>query len=182
MSLLHTPFEVIDYWFNELHPNNWFEKNDVIDAQIRARFSSLHNEATKGELFIWRKNATGRLAEIIILDQFSRNIYRGTKKAYENDPMALVLAEEMVHLELDKELPTIQKAFVYLPFMHSESKVIHSVAHKLYSQLGDQDSLYWEILHKDVIDHFGRYPHRNKILGRKTTQEEQEYLKNNPEF
>lgn len=182
MSLLHTPFEVLDYWFNELHPHQWFEKSDEVDAEIRSRFSSLHYEATKGELFIWRKTTSGRLAEIIVLDQFSRNIYRGTRKAFENDSVALVLAEEMVQLGLDKELSTIERAFAYLPFMHSESKIIHEMALKLFSSLGDQNNLHYEVLHKNVIDRFGRFPHRNEVLGRSSTREEMEYMKNNPDF
>lgn len=182
MSLLHTPFEVIDYWFNELHPHQWFEGGEDIDREVTQRFSTLLEEASRGELYIWRKSALGRLAEIIILDQFTRHIHRGTARAYENDREALILAEELVQLGQDKELPSIQRAFAYLPFMHSESKVIHQMALKLYTELGDQENLDYEIRHKELIDHFGRYPQRNEALGRESTEEEKEFLKNNKDF
>lgn len=182
MTILHLPFEVIDFWFNELHPHQWFEKDPKLDEEIRTRFGELHERAMKGELHTWRKNAMGRLAEILILDQFSRNIYRGTKRAYESDPAALILAEELVQLGFDKELPPDQRVFAYLPFMHSESKLIHHLAMKLYSELGHQQSVDYEIMHKNIIERFGRFPHRNKILGRESTREEKDFVSKNPDF
>lgn len=179
MSLLHTPYEVIDYWFNELHPHQWFEGSAEVDEEIRSRFLTLHQAATKGELYIWRKTPLGRLAEIILLDQFSRHLFRGSEKSFASDSVALVLAEELVLLELDKQLPTFQRAFAYLPFMHSESKVIHQLAYKLFSELGDQEQLSFEIQHKEIIDSFGRYPQRNDALRRISTPKEKEFLKRN---
>lgn len=182
MTILHTPFEIIDFWFNELHPHQWFDYNVGADKLIRSRFGELHEQASKGELYVWRKSAIGRLAEIIVLDQFSRNIFRGTKKAFENDAVALILAEELVQLGFDKDLPVDKRVFGYLPFMHSESKIIHELAMRLFSDLGDKESIDYEVMHKNIIDRFGRFPHRNEILGRESTLDEKEFIKKNPGF
>jgi uncharacterized protein (DUF924 family) len=117
------------------------------------------------------------LAEIIIIDQFSRNIYRNTPQAFVYDPIALVLAQNMVQYKLDLQLTPVMRSFVYLPFMHSESRLIHQQAEKIYQQLAVEGSLDFELKHKAIIDRFGRYPHRNTILGRESTPEEIEFLK-----
>ena len=182
MTILHLPYEVIDFWFHELHPHQWFEKDLEVDEEVRQRFGELHARAMKGELQAWRKTAMGRLAEIIVLDQFSRNIYRGTKQAYDSDPAALILAEELVQLGLDQELSPEQRVFAYLPFMHSESRLIHHMAMKLFTDLGHQQSVDYEVMHKNIIERFGRFPHRNEALGRESTREEKEFVKRNPDF
>lgn len=167
---------VLDFWFKELGPDKWFESSDSTDNLIKSRFQTIHSMATKGELFQWRQSPEGRLAEIIVLDQFSRNIYRGTPGAFANDEVALALAQEMVARELDLKLSVEQRAFVYMPYMHSESKIIHDEAVKLFSIPGLENNYKFEILHKEIIDRFGRYPHRNKILNRTSTAEEKEFL------
>jgi len=121
-------------------------------------------------------SAEGRLAEIIVLDQFSRNIYRGTARAFAQDSLALALAQEAISQDLDKQLSPEQRSFLYMPFMHSESKLIHEFALKLFQRLGNQANLEYEIKHKIIIDRFGRYPHRNQILGRESTEEELSFL------
>lgn len=131
-----------------------------------------------GELYGWRKTAHGRLAEIIVLDQFSRNMYRDQPQSFAADPMALVLAQEAVFLGADKKLKTPQEqAFLYMPYMHSESEIIHEVALDLFSQPGLENNYAFELKHKEIIDRFGRYPHRNDILGRQSTAEELAFLK-----
>lgn len=170
------------FWFSELSPSDWFSKSDQLDDMITHRFGSCHQMAARGELYSWRDTAQGRLTEIILLDQFSRNIYRGTPKAFENDKMALILAQEMVLLEMDDDLSNDEKIFAYMPFMHSESKLIHEEAMELFQNLEDEDTLVYELLHKEIIDRFGRFPHRNKILGRMTTPKESEFLKTHPGF
>ncbi|MET4163676.1 uncharacterized protein (DUF924 family) [Marinobacterium sp. MBR-111] len=168
--------DVIDFWFNELEPKQWWQKDGDLDSMIQRRFGAFHEQARVGELFAWRETALGSLAEVIVLDQFSRNIYRDTPDAFACDPMALVLAQCAISKNLDRQLSAIQCSFLYMPFMHSESKLIHAEAVKLYEALGIQNSLDFEYRHKAIIDRFGRYPHRNKILGRTSTEDEKEFL------
>ncbi|EAO7613966.1 DUF924 domain-containing protein, partial [Salmonella enterica] len=124
----------------------------------------------------WRKTAEGRLAEIIVLDQFSRNLFRDSPQAFAQDSLALALAQEAISLNLDQQLSPEQRAFLYMPFMHSESKLIHEFALKLFQRLGNPTNLEFEKKHKVIIDRFGRYPHRNQILGRESTDEELTFL------
>ncbi|MDH3974136.1 MAG: DUF924 domain-containing protein [Deltaproteobacteria bacterium] len=167
---------VIDFWFHEIAPASRWKKDPSFDALIRKRFLSFHTAAAGGELFHWREEPEGRLAEIIILDQFSRNIFRGKPASFLYDSMSLILAQEALAAGIDSALPPDKKAFIYMPFMHSESALIHEIALKLFSQPGLESNLDWEIKHKAVIDRFGRYPHRNEILGRKSTTEELAFL------
>ncbi|PWU12706.1 MAG: DUF924 domain-containing protein [Bdellovibrio sp.] len=171
------PDSVLQFWFEELRPDQWFNKNHQLDAEMRERFSPLLAAAAKGELAGWRVTPLGRLAEIILLDQFSRNIYRDSPRAFAQDLLALALAEEAVGTGADRELPPTHKAFLYLPYMHSESKQVHEKALQLFSQPGLEGNLEYEKRHKAIIDQFGRYPHRNEILGRTSTPEEIEFLK-----
>ena len=168
---------VIKFWFEEIEPSQWWIKDDEFDQLIKLRFSDLHEKAVKCELFEWRKYPQGRLAEIIVLDQFSRNMFRGTARAFSQDPMALILSQEAISLGIDNLLKPQERGFVYLPLMHSESLVIHETAEAVYRQFGDQSSLKYELKHKAIIQRFGRYPHRNKILGRESTAEEIDFLK-----
>ncbi|TDM51427.1 DUF924 family protein [Aliivibrio fischeri] len=169
--------QIIDFWFNELEPKDWWQKNEELDLIIQTRFSDIHNEAKAGELFSWRQTALGALAEIIILDQFSRNIYRDKPDSFSCDPMALSLAQFAISNGLDKQLTDAQRIFMYMPFMHSESKLIHIEAVKLFESVGIESNIDFEHKHKVIIDQFGRYPHRNDILGRISTKEELEFLK-----
>jgi uncharacterized protein (DUF924 family) len=129
-----------------------------------------------GELAHWRVDAHGRLAEIIVLDQFSRNLYRNSGQAFAYDLTALVLAQETIRLGLDQQLTTVEKSFLYLPYMHSESLAIHEQAVELYSIAGLEFNLKFELKHKVIIERFGRYPHRNIVLGRTSTTEEMLFL------
>jgi uncharacterized protein (DUF924 family) len=167
---------ILHFWFVELEPKQWFMKDENLDKEISKRFIDVHHQAAKGELFTWRVNGKGRLAEIIVLDQFSRNIFRDTGQAFRYDSQALILAQEVVAQGLDSDLSTSERSFCYLPFMHSESKVIHEQALRLYQALGNENSLSYEIDHKAIIDRFGRYPHRNKLLDRISTEEERAFL------
>ena len=169
--------DVINFWFNEIEPHQWWVKDDDFDQLIRDRFSTFHDRAIKCELFEWRNVPQGRLAEIIVLDQFSRNMFRGTSKAFSQDAMALTLSQEAVSRGIDLELEPSERSFLYLPFMHSESLVIHNQAEMLYRQLGNSSNLEFELKHKKIIERFGRYPHRNEILGRESTDEERAFLK-----
>ncbi len=169
--------EILKFWFEEIDPSQWWKKDDAFDQLIRARFSEIHAQATRCELYDWRADARGRLAEIIVLDQFSRNMFRGSPLSFASDTLALVLAQEAVSVKADLALSPTERSFLYLPFMHSESLKIHVVAMDLYQRNGIQSNLDFEIKHKQIIERFGRYPHRNAILGRSSTQEELEFLR-----
>lgn len=167
---------VLTFWFNEVTPEMWWQKDTALDDEIRERFLPLHEQAVKGELFHWRQCPQGSLAEVIVLDQFSRNIYRGRREAFINDPLALALSQFAIEKGFNTQLSRDEQVFLYMPFMHSESRLIHAAAVDLYSELGKEGNLDFEVRHKAVIDRFGRYPHRNSILGRISTTEEIEYL------
>ncbi|MDO3721571.1 DUF924 family protein [Marinobacter sp. chi1] len=169
--------DIIDFWFSELKPEQWWQKDAELDALIERRFGALHAQASAGELFPWRETPSGSLAEVIVLDQFSRNIHRDKPESFANDPLALGLAQVAISKGFDRELAPVERSFLYLPFMHSESQLIHVEAVKLYEQLGIRNNLEFEYKHKAIIDRFGRYPHRNNILGRASTPEEIEFLK-----
>ena len=172
------PQEIIDFWYKESQPQDWFVKNTEFDKQIHDRFLPVYNQAIKGELYTWRITPQGRLAEIIVLDQFARNLFRNNPQAFAYDTMALALAQEAIQAGDDKKLEQNQRWFLYMPFMHSESKAIHEQSIKLFTELGQQQTLQHAIDHKKIIDQFGRYPHRNKVLGRNSTPEEVKFLNN----
>ncbi len=167
---------VLNFWFEELSPKQWFISDTKLDSLIKHRFYDVHRAACNGELWPWRATPLGRLAEIIVLDQFSRNIHRDTPAAFSNDTMALALAQEAISVEADQLLTPQQRAFLYMPFMHSESLEIHDVAMQLFDSPGLEQQLNFEHRHRDIIVRFGRYPHRNAILGRPSSTEEQVYL------
>ena len=167
---------VLDFWFKEIDAKQWWTKSAEFDQLIASRFGSLHAAAARCELHPWRETPPGRLAEIIVLDQFSRNMFRDQPQAFACDAMALALAQTAVATQADAVLEIQQRAFVYMPYMHSESPLIHGTAQTLFSQAGLESSLASEQHHKAILDRFGRYPHRNAILGRASTTEELEFL------
>ncbi len=168
--------DIIQFWFHELSDKQRFAKDLALDAKIRQRFGSTLQAAVLGELFGWRHAPQGRLAEIVVLDQFSRNIYRDSREAFAQDPQALALAQELVASGQDQKLTAEQRSFAYMPYMHSESLLVHKEAVRLFSQSGLEASLAFEVRHKSIIECFGRYPHRNVVLGRPSTEAEQVFL------
>jgi len=168
--------QVLTFWFREIAPAAWWRADPAFDAALRERFGALQRSAHLGELWAWRSEARGRLAEIIVLDQFPRNIHRGTAQAFASDPMALALAQEAVAGAHDLALPPEQRVFLYMPYQHSESRRVHVEAERLFIALGSADHLDYERRHKAIIDRFGRYPHRNEALGRPSTPEELQFL------
>ncbi len=177
-----TPEDILTFWFEELTPKQHYVSDEKLDADMIRRFSDIHTRAVSGELADWRATPEGRLAEIIILDQFSRNMFRGDPRCWAQDPKALELAREAVAAGDDMKIPQNQRAFLYMPYMHSESAAAHVEAVVLFEKLGNEGNLKFELLHKDIIDRFGRYPYQNELLGRVSTPEEIEFLKNNPGF
>jgi uncharacterized protein (DUF924 family) len=169
--------DVITFWFEEVDPRLWWKSDALFDNMIAARFGGLLSDACQKGLPQWRTSAHGALAEIIVLDQFSRNIHRGTPGAFANDALALGLAQAAVEAGFPAMLPPVQRAFMYLPYMHSESHSVHEIAITLFSEPGLEPNLASEVRHKAIIDRFGRYPHRNAVLGRTSTAEELAFLK-----
>ncbi len=165
--------EIIAFWFDELEPSQHWEKDPAFDQMVRDRFGAVHAAAARCETHGWRESADGRLAEIIVLDQFSRNMFRDRPEAFAWDPLALALSQEAIRVGDDKRIAEDRRAFLYMPFMHSESAAIHEVAAELFKPFRNYE---FELKHKAIIDRFGRYPHRNAILGRTSTPEELAFL------
>jgi uncharacterized protein (DUF924 family) len=168
--------DILSFWFHEIEPKSWWSADASFDALVRGRFLGVLQEAAAGELYGWRTSARGRLAEVIVLDQFSRNVYRNTPQAFAQDPMALVLAQEAVAADALRALQPVERSFLLLPYMHSESRKVHVVAEALYREFAPAGNYDFELRHKAIVDRFGRYPHRNEILGRASTPEEIAFL------
>ena len=170
------PATVLDFWFREIQPRQWWVVDATFDALLRERFGPLLAQAAQGELFAWRATPQGRLAEVIVLDQFSRNIHRDTPLAFRQDPMALALAQEAVAAGALTALAEMERVFLLMPYMHSESAVVHVEAERLFRAWAPAENHDFELRHKVIIDRYGRYPHRNAILGRASTPEEEAFL------
>lgn len=171
-----SPQTILHFWFHALKPEQWFLADKAIDQKISRLFTKITHAAAKGECSSWRYSIYGRLAEIIVLDQFSRNIWRNTPRAFQNDAMALALAQEAIKCATYSHLNPVEKQFILLPFSHSESVLIQKEALTLFAEINNPTAHEFAVLHKKIIDRFGRYPHRNKILGRHSTPEEARFL------
>jgi uncharacterized protein (DUF924 family) len=167
---------VLQFWFEEISPAQWWKVDAEFDRLVLKRFAEPHGQAMRCELFEWRAEPKGRLAELIVLDQFSRNMHRGARLAYAADPLALALAQEAVAAKADLTLSEGERVFIYMPYMHSESRLIHEVAERLFRENGPESNYDFELRHKAIIDRFSRYPHRNAIVGRQSTEEELAFL------
>jgi uncharacterized protein (DUF924 family) len=184
-----SPDDVISFWLGDAsHPREeWFRRSDALDAQIRDRFADAVEQAARGALDAWEGTARGRLAIVILLDQFSRNAFRGTARAFSQDARALAVAARGVDLGEDRVLLPLERSFLYMPFVHAEDRVMQARACALFDVLAGEapaeladylgTALKFARAHRDIVDRFGRFPHRNAILGRATTPEEAEFLK-----
>ena len=177
--------EVLRFWFGERDEYGkrrqcWFKKDAAFDAEIHTRFLALHEELSGGGLEHWQMTAPECLARLVVLDQFSRNLFRNDARAYAADPLALAAAREAIARGLDQPLLPVERQFVYLPFEHSESLEDQRLCCELMGQLKDfpetHDLLEWALKHLKVIERFGRFPHRNAALGRPSTPDERAYL------
>ena len=177
MDLDHQAGGILRFWFEELEPKQWWKKDPELDDLIRNRYSKLQRRAAAVELHSWRNSAKGRLAEIILLDQYSRNIFRNMPLAYASDPLALGLAQEAISVKADESLEPQEQTFLYMPFMHSESIEIQKQSIMLFQFLDLKENLDSAIRHQQIIETFGRFPHRNRILGRDSTKGEEAFLK-----
>lgn len=167
---------VLKFWFDDVQPEQWWKQDDQVDKTVQEQFSDLHEKLASTVPAAWLETARGRLAAVIVLDQFPRNLFRGSPKAFESDAKTLALAEDTVNLGFDKALTKDERVFLYLPFEHSEDAQAQARSIALFEELGDQGCLDFARKHKLVIDRFGRFPHRNAVLGRKTTDDEREFL------
>jgi len=178
---------VLDFWFGTPTSADWgqprrvwFVKKAAFDREVRSRFLSTYRQAASGELDAWEATPKGCLALLLLLDQFPRNMFRNTPQAFATDDRALAIAQSAIARNFDRELLFVQRWFIYLPLEHSENLQHQNDCVKLFSQLateGDENSpVEWAKRHRDVIARFGRFPHRNKILGRENTPEEEAFL------
>ena len=176
---MHTPLpfdaaEVVRFW-RDAGPSRWFRKDDAFDSEFRERFLAAHEAAARGELDAWSRTAEGALALLILLDQFPRNSFRGTPRMFATDAQARAIARAAVDASLDDQVDAQLRSFFYLPFEHSESMEDQDLSVQLSARAGD-DALKWARLHRDIIERFHRFPHRNAVLGRATTPDEQQFL------
>lgn len=166
---------LLDFWFVEHSGEDWFGGSADFDAKVSSRFMLTLKQGERCELFEWRDTPKGRLAEVILLDQFSRQLYRGKADAFKNDPLALALAQETIAGGHDMGMSEVEQQFLYLPFMHSESMAIQNEGLNLFRKLSEE--LYeYQVKHTEVIKRFGRFPKRNEALGRTSTPDEIAYI------
>jgi uncharacterized protein (DUF924 family) len=170
-----TPQHVLRFW-REAGAERWFRKDDGFDAEIRARFEAAHHAAARGELAAWEDDADGALALLLLLDQFPRNMYRGSAHAFATDPLARAIAARAIERGFDRAVKTPFRLFFYLPFEHSEDPRDQARATALIEAIGDTELAKWAKLHADIIARFGRFPHRNACLGRSSTEAEKQFL------
>ena len=173
---MKTADDVLNFWFVTHGEADWFGARPEFDAEIARNFSETHAAVARGEARFWRTTPSGRLAEIIVLDQFSRQLFRQRPEAFATDAMALGLAQEAVGQGADMQVEPRRRGFFYLPYMHSESLAVHDEAIRLYERYAYGENLKYEIAHRDCLVRFGRYPRRNAALGRASTPEELEYI------
>ena len=169
------PRDVLDFWF-AAGEDKWFSKDEAFDAEITERFRDHHEAAKRGAYDRWQETANGTLALIILLDQFSRNMYRNSPDAFAADAKALALAKSMVERGSDMELPAAVRQWAYLPYEHSEVMADQDRCIELFERSGLDEAIEWARVHADVIRRFGRFPHRNAVLGRDSTPEELAFL------
>ena len=172
---MRTAEDVIRFWFVEHGKDDWFGGKAEFDAALAAEFSETHPRVALGEAWKWRETPDGRLAEIIVLDQFSRQLHRGAPEAFAQDRMAVALAQEAISAGADRAIPIERRAFLFMPFMHAESLVIQEEGCRHFAQFGEEQLAYMTG-HRDTIARFGRFPFRNKALGRVSTPEELAYM------
>jgi len=173
--MMASPTDVLTFW-REAGPEKWFKKDTAFDEAIRTRFLQTYEAAAAGKLADWEQTADGALALTLVLDQFSRNMFRNDARTFAADPIARAVAGRALARGFDRDRPITDQQFFYLPFEHSEELADQERCCALFAATGDADLLKWAKLHEDIIRRFGRFPHRNKVLDRVTTPEEQAFL------
>lgn len=169
------PNDVVGFW-RQAGPSRWFKKAHAFDEAIRLKFEPTHHAAARGEYDAWAETAEGALALILLLDQFPRNLYRGSGHQFATDGKARSIARTAIERGFDRQVEPDLRNFFYLPFEHSEDLADQDYSIALCTEAGDADNLKWAALHRDIIVRYGRFPHRNAALGRATTEDEQAFL------
>jgi len=164
--------EILHFWFEELSRKDWFRKDEALDSTIASRFGAIYHELRDGVPAAWLDTPEGVLAAILVLDQFPRNMFRGNADTYSTDTLALAIAKGAVERGFDDELAPDERKFLYMPFQHSENLEDQNRAVLLFTALGDEHQLGYAKHHRDIIERFGRFPHRNSVLGRPSRPEE----------
>lgn len=177
-----TPDEIISFWFSETVKRLWFNANPAFDRMLRINYLNAYESACGGHLQDWTRSAEGSLALTILFDQFPLNMFRGESRSFATEEQALQVARQAIKAGFDKQLTDDQKIFIYMPFMHSESLDDQNYAVKLFEDAQLTENLQYALHHRDLIQRFGRFPHRNKILGRDSTPEELQYLRSKGAF
>ena len=177
-----TSDEVLDFWFSERVKPMWFNSTPEFDDELRDKFLETYQAGIRGELSGWEKTPQGALALVICLDQFPLNMFRGKVESFEGERPSLEVAQRAIENGFDQQLEGAHKAFLYLPFMHSEDMDHQDRSVELFSKAGLKDNLHWAKHHRGIVQRFGRFPHRNAILGRENTPEEISYLQSDEAF
>ena len=180
--MLKTPERVLDFWFSDRVRSRWFDASAAFDEEIRATFGDTYRAAAEGELLDWARSPEGALALVIVLDQFPLNMFRGKPASFAGEAQARRVAAEAIARGFDATLNDEQKGFLYLPFMHSEDLDDQRRSVDLYERAGLEDGLKWARHHLAIVERFGRFPHRNAVLGRESTPEERAYLEQEDAF
>jgi uncharacterized protein (DUF924 family) len=170
-----SPDAVLAFW-REAGAKRWFAKDEAFDADIKRRFLATYEAAARGELAAWEETPDGALALAIVLDQFPRNMFRNDARTYAADPAARAVADRAIARGFDQGLEVAERSFLYLPYEHSEDMAHQERSVALFRSMGDAELLKWADLHADIIRRFGRFPHRNAVLGRASTPEEEAFL------
>lgn len=170
-----TAKDVVDFWV-DAGPQKWFQGGEAFDAQCREGFLDLHLAAARGELNDWTQDAEGSLALLLLLDQIPRNVFRGSAHAYATDPMALSVADQAIEHGHDRRYDLELRSFFYLPFMHSEALADQRRCVAIFNDIPQASSARWAVHHCEIVERFGRFPHRNRLLGRETTPDEQAWI------
>jgi uncharacterized protein (DUF924 family) len=173
--VIASPSDILTFW-RDAGPDRWFNKNESFDQEILSRFLATYEAAAAGTLGAWEATPEGALALVIVLDQFPRNMFRGSARAFAADPLARAVANRALARGFDRGLTLADRQFFYLPYEHSEALADQERCCDLFRATGDADLVKWAELHADIIRRFGRFPHRNAALGRATTTEEQAFL------
>ena len=169
--------EVLAFWFKELRPDQWFKRDEALDEIVRSRFGALYERLATNLAPDWRETAEGCLAAVIVLDQFPRQLFRDDARAFATDEAALAIASLAIERSFDQALSPVQRKILYMPFQHSEDADVQARSVALFATIDDPDTLTYARRHKEIIDRFGRFPHRNAVLSRDSTEEELAFLK-----
>ena len=177
-----TSDEVLDFWFSGRVKKLWFNSTPEFDREIREKFLETYQTALNGELSVWEETAKGALSLVICLDQFPLNMFRNLAESFAGEEPSRQVAARAIRRRFDQELDDIEKAFLYMPYMHSEDLADQDHVVTLFSEAGLKDNLHWAKHHREIVRKFGRFPHRNAILGRESAPEEITYLQSEDAF